>query len=132
MAVKIQSLGEQVAWACRILALEGYADLTLGHVSARDPDSDTAYIKRKSLALDEVGAGGRPGRSVGSAGGSNAGAGCSHAICGAYPRQSATDVTGGCAAYASHKVFQPACRRLLAGLDTEGSKNGLRCRDAVR
>ena len=38
MVAVAQSLREQVAWACRILALEGYADLTLGHVSARGPD----------------------------------------------------------------------------------------------
>src|SRR5262249_8829598 len=44
---------EQVAAACRILALEGYADLTLGHVSARSPDG-TIWIKRKGVALDEV------------------------------------------------------------------------------
>ena len=50
-----QSLFEQVAWACRILADEGYADLTLGHVSARAPDGDTILIKRKGVALDEVG-----------------------------------------------------------------------------
>ena len=31
--IATQSLREQVAWACRILAVEGYADLTLGHVS---------------------------------------------------------------------------------------------------
>jgi L-fuculose-phosphate aldolase len=49
-----QSLREQVAWACRILALEGYADLTLGHVSARAHDTETVYIKRKGVALDEV------------------------------------------------------------------------------
>jgi L-fuculose-phosphate aldolase len=49
-----QSLREQVAWACRILALEGYADLTLGHVSARAAGGDTIYIKRKGVALDEV------------------------------------------------------------------------------
>ncbi len=48
-------LKEQVAWACRILALEGYADLTLGHVSARGPDGQV-YIKRKGVALDEVAA----------------------------------------------------------------------------
>lgn len=48
------SVQEQVAWACRILALEGYADLTLGHVSARPPGGDTVYIKRKGVALDEV------------------------------------------------------------------------------
>jgi L-fuculose-phosphate aldolase len=55
MAVRTQILADQVAWACRILALEGYVDLTLGHVSARDPGSEIAYIKRKGIALDEVG-----------------------------------------------------------------------------
>jgi L-fuculose-phosphate aldolase len=48
-----QSLREQVAWACRILASEGYADLTLGHISARGPDGEI-WIKRKGVALDEV------------------------------------------------------------------------------
>ena len=48
-----QLLREQVAWACRILALEGYADLTLGHVSARAPDG-SVFIKRKGVALGEV------------------------------------------------------------------------------
>jgi L-fuculose-phosphate aldolase len=50
-----QSVREQVAWACRILALEGFSDLTLGHVSARPAEGGTVYIKRKGLALDEVG-----------------------------------------------------------------------------
>ncbi len=54
MEVAAQSVREQVAWACRILALEGYADLTLGHVSARPAGSATIYIKRKGVALDEV------------------------------------------------------------------------------
>jgi len=53
MAVTAQSLREQVASACRILALEGYADLTLGHVSARGSDG-RIWIKRKGIALDEV------------------------------------------------------------------------------
>ena len=53
MVAVVQSLREQVAWACRILALEGYADLTLGHVSARGPDGKI-WIKRKGVALDEV------------------------------------------------------------------------------
>jgi ribulose-5-phosphate 4-epimerase/fuculose-1-phosphate aldolase len=48
-----QSLREQVAWASRILATEGYADLTLGHVSARGEDG-RIFIKRKGVALDEV------------------------------------------------------------------------------
>jgi L-fuculose-phosphate aldolase len=54
-ATTAQALREQVAWACRILALEGYLDLTLGHVSAREPGGTTVYIKRKGVALDEVG-----------------------------------------------------------------------------
>ena len=53
MVAVVQTLREQVAWACRILALEGYADLTLGHVSARGPDGKI-WIKRKGVALDEV------------------------------------------------------------------------------
>jgi L-fuculose-phosphate aldolase len=54
MAETSQPLREQVAWACRILALEGYADLTLGHVSARPAGDDIVQIKRKGVALDEV------------------------------------------------------------------------------
>jgi ribulose-5-phosphate 4-epimerase/fuculose-1-phosphate aldolase len=53
VAAVAQSLQEQVAWACRILAAEGYADLTLGHVSARAADG-SIWIKRKGVALDEV------------------------------------------------------------------------------
>jgi L-fuculose-phosphate aldolase len=45
---------EEVAWACRILAMLGYEDLTLGHVSARAADDHTIYIKRKGVALGEV------------------------------------------------------------------------------
>ncbi|HEX6461321.1 MAG TPA: class II aldolase/adducin family protein [Thermoleophilaceae bacterium] len=47
------SLAEQVAWACRILASQGYQDLTLGHVSVLTPDG-VMYIKRKGVALSEV------------------------------------------------------------------------------
>ncbi len=47
-------LQERVALACRMIALEGYVDLTLGHVSAREPGSRTIWIKRKGPALDEV------------------------------------------------------------------------------
>jgi L-fuculose-phosphate aldolase len=48
-----QSVREQVAAACRLLAAEGYADLTLGHVSARDADG-MLWIKRRGVTLDEV------------------------------------------------------------------------------
>jgi L-fuculose-phosphate aldolase len=48
------ALRERVATACRVIALEGYVDLTLGHVSARDPGDRTIWIKRKGVGLDEV------------------------------------------------------------------------------
>jgi len=47
-------LRQRVAVACRVLALEGYLDLTLGHVSAREAGSRKIWIKRKGPALDEV------------------------------------------------------------------------------
>lgn len=49
-----QSVREQVAWACRILALEGYTDLTLGHVSVRPSGEGVIQIKRRGVGLDEV------------------------------------------------------------------------------
>jgi L-fuculose-phosphate aldolase len=48
------ALRERVATACRVIALEGYVDLTLGHVSARHPGERTIWIKRKGVGLDEV------------------------------------------------------------------------------
>ena len=48
------ALRERVATACRVIALEGYVDLTLGHVSARNPGDRTVWIKRKGVRLDEV------------------------------------------------------------------------------
>ncbi len=45
-------LEEMVAWACRILALYGHGDLTLGHVSTRD--GARVLMKRKGIGLEEV------------------------------------------------------------------------------
>ena len=42
-------LRQRVAIACRVIALEGYVDLTLGHVSARRPGERTVWIKRKGI-----------------------------------------------------------------------------------
>jgi len=52
--VTIDQLRADVATACRLIALEGFTDLTLGHASARLPGARTIWIKRKGLALDEV------------------------------------------------------------------------------
>jgi L-fuculose-phosphate aldolase len=51
----VQQLRRDIAWACRILAERGYHDLTLGHVSARDPiDPEKMWIKRRGVTLAEV------------------------------------------------------------------------------
>jgi L-fuculose-phosphate aldolase len=50
---KEEQLRIQIAWSCRILAMHGHADMTLGHVSARGADG-LIYIKRKGIGLDEV------------------------------------------------------------------------------
>jgi len=54
LVATVDGLREQVALASRIVAAEGYADLTLGHLSARVPGEDVILIKRKGIALDEV------------------------------------------------------------------------------
>jgi L-fuculose-phosphate aldolase len=50
---EISDIKNQVALACRILAMHGHADLTLGHISIRGP-KDIIYIKRNDVGLDEV------------------------------------------------------------------------------
>ncbi|MCC6312878.1 MAG: class II aldolase/adducin family protein [Thermomicrobiales bacterium] len=47
------SLAEQVAWTCRMLALGGQGDFTLGHASARRPDG-SVLMKPNRLGLEEV------------------------------------------------------------------------------
>jgi L-fuculose-phosphate aldolase len=46
------TLHEQVAWASRILAMDGHGDYTLGHVSARE--GDRVHMKRNGIGLEEV------------------------------------------------------------------------------
>jgi len=54
-AAALEDVRVGVAWACRILASEGYHDLTLGHVSARDRERpDRMWIKRRGVTLAEV------------------------------------------------------------------------------
>ena len=50
----VETLRRDVAHACRVLATEGYTDLTLGHVSARVPGREAILVKRKGLTLEEV------------------------------------------------------------------------------
>ena len=40
--------------ACRILEMEGHGEMTLGHMSIRDPDDRGAWIKRSDISFAEV------------------------------------------------------------------------------
>ena len=44
----------QLSQACRILEMEGHGDMTLGHVSVRDPDGRGFWLKRNRIGLGEV------------------------------------------------------------------------------
>ncbi|MGN8118117.1 class II aldolase/adducin family protein [Labrys sp. 22185] len=44
----------EVATACRILHMEGHADMTLGHLSLRDPSGRGVWIKRSGIGLGEA------------------------------------------------------------------------------
>ena len=45
---------DQLARACRILELEGHGDMSLGHVSLRDPEGRGCWLKRNRIGLGEV------------------------------------------------------------------------------
>ncbi|HEX4409129.1 MAG TPA: class II aldolase/adducin family protein [Xanthobacteraceae bacterium] len=49
-----ESLLSNGAVACRILEMEGHGDMTLGHVSLRDPEGHGFWMKRNSIGLGEV------------------------------------------------------------------------------
>jgi L-fuculose-phosphate aldolase len=45
---------ERVADACRMLSMEGHGDITLGHLSFRDPKGRGLWLKKSQRGLDEV------------------------------------------------------------------------------
>lgn len=45
---------DRLAAACRILEMEGHGDMTLGHLSLRDPDGRGFWMKRNAIGLGEV------------------------------------------------------------------------------
>lgn len=45
---------DKAAAACRILEMEGHGDMTLGHLSLRDPDGRGFWMKRNAIGLGEV------------------------------------------------------------------------------
>lgn len=44
----------ELARACRLLEMEGHGDMTLGHVSLRDPQGRGFWMKRNRIGLGEV------------------------------------------------------------------------------
>ncbi len=44
----------KAAAGCRILEMEGHGDMTLGHLSIRDPEGNGFWMKRNSIGLGEV------------------------------------------------------------------------------
>lgn len=45
---------QKLARACRILEMEGHGDMTLGHVSLRDPQGRGYWLKRNAYGLGEI------------------------------------------------------------------------------
>ena len=45
---------DELARACRILEMEGHGDMTLGHLSLRDPQRRGFWLKRNRIGLGEV------------------------------------------------------------------------------
>ena len=44
----------RLARGCRILEMEGHGDMTLGHLSLRDPEGRGFWLKRNARGLGEI------------------------------------------------------------------------------
>lgn len=49
-------LRQKVVDSCRILYVEGHADMSLGHVAAREPGGQTVFMKPRIVGFEEIGA----------------------------------------------------------------------------
>jgi ribulose-5-phosphate 4-epimerase/fuculose-1-phosphate aldolase len=54
LAGELKTRLDELARACRILEMEGHGDMTLGHLSLRDPDGRGFWLKRNRAGLGEV------------------------------------------------------------------------------
>ena len=54
MSNALRSELDKLARACRILEMEGHGDMTLGHLSLRDPGGMGFWMKRNAIGLGEV------------------------------------------------------------------------------
>src|SRR4029450_14042609 len=53
-ATELHKSLDELARACRILEMEGHGDMTLGHLSWRDPQQRGFWLKRNRIGLGEV------------------------------------------------------------------------------
>ena len=53
-ATAIQDALHRLAAGCRILAMEGHNDMSLGHMSLRDPQGRGLWLKKAQRGLDEI------------------------------------------------------------------------------
>jgi ribulose-5-phosphate 4-epimerase/fuculose-1-phosphate aldolase len=54
MSTSLHAALDKLARGCRILEMEGHGDMTLGHLSLRDPDGGGFWMKRNRIGLGEV------------------------------------------------------------------------------
>jgi L-fuculose-phosphate aldolase len=54
LSIDLRDELEELARACRILEMEGHGDMTLGHLSLRDPAGRGFWLKRNRIGLGEV------------------------------------------------------------------------------
>lgn len=52
--MSIEQQLDQLATACRVLEMEGHGDMTLGHLSLRDPQGRGFWLKRNARGLGEI------------------------------------------------------------------------------
>ena len=54
VATELRRNLDELARACRILEMEGHGDMTLGHLSLRDPGGRGFWLKRNRIGLGEM------------------------------------------------------------------------------
>jgi len=54
MNPELQRKLDKLARGCRILEMEGHGDMTLGHLSLRDPEGRGFWLKRNAYGLGEI------------------------------------------------------------------------------
>jgi len=54
MNPELQLMLDKLARGCRILEMEGHGDMTLGHLSLRDPQGRGFWLKRNAFGLGEI------------------------------------------------------------------------------